>query len=110
MTRKDGWEKSSSGPDWVDVEMAIRALDAIHSGKTGVLISPRGIGGSGGLHIVITTCWENVPGSAAIEGVDTVGHWPNSGGGTLAAYILGGLYRHDFAVGQAYQQRDFTKA
>jgi len=49
MTKKAGWEKPTSGPDWIDVEMMLRSISALHSGNAGLTILPRGIGATGGL-------------------------------------------------------------
>lgn len=105
MTAKKQWAKSGNGPDWVDIEAALRAIDGIHLGKTGVLISPRGTGATGGLHLIISTVWDVLEGSSQLAGVDSDSEWPCPEGCTLEGHILGGIYAHDFAIGAAYQQR-----
>jgi hypothetical protein len=109
MTAKKGWEKSTNGPDWTDVEMAIRAVDGVHLGQTTVTISPLGIGSSGGMTLEIVTRWPNVPGAEGISEVSSRSSWPCPDCTTLAGHILGGLYRHDFNIGEAYVQARLEK-
>lgn len=91
-------------PDWLDVEAAIRAIDGIHSGTTMVTILADGIGATGGLKIAVSTHWEMVPGAAGISEVITERVTLERGCEALPAFVLGGLYAHDFAIGSAYQQ------
>ena len=90
--------------DWLDVEMAVRAIDGIHLGRTIVAILPVGTGTSGGLNIAIITTWETLPGGSAIPDVITERATRELGSDALPAFVLGGLYAHDFAVGSVYQQ------
>jgi hypothetical protein len=99
------WAESGSQPDWMDVCASMRALDGIHLGKTMVTIFPEGIGSSGGTRIVISTCWEQVPGGTEDAAFLTERVWVGHRDETLPAFILGGLYAHDFALGERYQQR-----
>lgn len=107
--RKTQWQKSGNGPDWTDVEAAIRAIDGVHQGKTGLLISALGTGGTGGLSLVITTVWDSLSAPVGITSVESQSEWPCSDCSDLAAHILGGIYRHDYAIGEAYQQRSFKE-
>lgn len=97
--------KSMNGPDWTDVAMYIAALDALHGVKTGVLITSPLDGKSGILNVRLVTSIP-VPGveDTAID-VVSESAWPCKECGTLAMHVYGGLYRHDYAIGQAYQQR-----
>lgn len=92
-------------PDWIDIEAALRAIDGIHLGKTGVLISPLGTGATGGVHLVISTVWDVLPDGHSIQNVKSESQWPCPEGCTLEGHILAGIYKHDFAIGEAYQQR-----
>lgn len=96
---------STPGPDWTDVEAALRAIDGIHLGKTGVLISAEGIGGSGGLRIDIVTSFGAPVGTMAVDSVVSSSLWPCKDCTTLSAHVLGGLYAHDYAIGQAHEQK-----
>jgi hypothetical protein len=92
-------------PGWIDIEAALRAIDGIHLGKTGVLISPLGTGATGGVQLVISTIWEVLPGGHSIEAIESVSQWPCPEGCTLEGHVLAGIYNHDYAIGEAYQQR-----
>ena len=99
------WAKSGSTPDWMDVMAAIRAVDGIHLGRTMVTIFPAGIGSSGGSCIVISTCWDQLPGEQEVKVITTERTWVGHTNDALPAFVLGGIYAHDFALGEAYQQR-----
>lgn len=102
--RKALWQKSSSGPDWTDVETLIRAVDQGHGGKTGVLISAVGRGASGGLEVMIVTTFDALPGSEQISGVESRSEWPCKDCATLETHIFRGLYQHDYRISEAYRQ------
>src|SRR4029450_7058625 len=106
MSKK--WANAGSTPDWMDVLAAMQAVGAIHLGMTMVTILPLGTGNSGGMRVVITTHWDALPGSAQLEQVETAREFVGHRDGDLAAFVLGGLYAHDFAIGEAYQQRSFS--
>lgn len=97
--------RGGESPDWIDIEAALRAIDSIHLGKTGVLISPLGTGATGGFHVVISTAWDVPEGSSLPVACDSQSQWPCPEGCTLEGHILGGIYAHDYALGEAYQQR-----
>jgi len=97
--------KSTNGPDWTDVATFMSALESLHCCKTGVLITAGTQGHNGSLSIKMITTFPVVPGSALVSEVVTESEWPCRDCASLAAHIYGGLYRHDFAIGHAYQQR-----
>jgi hypothetical protein len=99
------WAESGSTPDWLDVEMALRAVDGVHLGTTMVTISPVGTGSVGGFRVVISTHWEAIPGSVGLSEVVTERAWIGHRNNELPAFVLGGIYAHDFAVGNAYKQK-----
>ena len=99
------WAESGSQPDWMDVLVSIKAIEGIHLGKTMVTMYPDGTGVAGGWRIVISTCWEQLPGSTEDMMFTTERSWIGHRDEALPAFILGGLYAHDFAVGERYQQR-----
>lgn len=105
MGTKAHWAKSGSTPDWMDVEASIRAIDGIHLGRTMVTILTEGIGSTGGLRIAISSHWDVLDGSDGLAEVITERTGHVYGNDALPAFVLGGLYAHDFAIGQAYQQR-----
>jgi len=106
MTRKP-WVRSGSTPDWMDVLAAIRAIDELHLGTTMVTILPAGIGSTGGLRVAISTSWEPAPGSPDMPAVISERVCEDFRCEALPAFVLGGLYTQDYAIGDAYQQRSF---
>lgn len=98
------WAAAGMKPDWMDVEAAIRAIDGVHLGRTMVTILPVGTGATGGLRIVITTHWEVLDGSTSLSEVITERVWTEHRDDELPAFLLGGIYSHDFAIGSSYQQ------
>ena len=97
--------KSTSGPDWTDVATFMSALDALHAGRTGVLITVAGQGHNGSMHIAITTVFATLPGSTMAREVVSESDWPCKECASLEQHLYGGLYAHDFAIGTVYQQR-----
>jgi len=97
--------KSTNGPDWTDVATFMSALDALHGGKTGVLITAATQAHNGTMHISLITSFDVLPGSPMAQEVVTESDWPCKDCSTLAMHIYGGLYKHDFAIGLVYQQR-----
>jgi len=101
------WAKSGNTPDWVDVMAAIRAIDGLHLGVTMVTILPVGTGSSGGMRVAISTSWESAPGTVEMPCVLSERVCEDFRNDALPAFILGGIYSQDFAIGEAYQQRSF---
>jgi hypothetical protein len=91
-------------PDWIDVMAALHAVDGIHLGKTMVTLYPGGTGFDGGVNVVISTTWEALPGSTHDIIVTTERRWVGHRDKSLPAFLLGGIYAHDYALGDAYQQ------
>ncbi len=103
MTRKAGWEKSTSGPDWIDCEMLMRSLEAIHSAHVAVIVSPAGVGSSGGVDVSASALFDVLPGSALPASVVARGGWPCSGHATLSAHVFKLLHELDYRIGQTYK-------
>lgn len=91
-------------PDWMDVMAAIKAVDGIHLGRTMVTLHPAESGLNGGWRIVISTSWEALPGATHDILVTTERVWVGHRDESLPGFLLGGIYAHDFALGEAYQQ------
>jgi hypothetical protein len=104
MSRKTGWEEPTTGPDWVDVEMLMRAIGALHTGHVAVIVSPAGIGSSGGVDVVASMLLDVLPGSSLPECISTHGVWPCDTHKTLAAHAFSLLHELDFQIGQVYEQ------
>jgi hypothetical protein len=101
--------KFTNGPDWTDVEIYLRALDELHGGVTMVTICAAGTGSTGGFSIVITSTFAVVPGSEASPLIESKSEWPCKKCPSLAEHVYDGLYIHDYAIGQAYQQHKWPE-
>lgn len=99
------WAKSTNGPDWMDVESLMRAIGTLHSARVAFGASPIGIGSNGGVSILVTANFENVP-DALLPGIIVVeSQWPNNAGLELVGEVFGMLYQLDFQIGEAYKQK-----
>lgn len=97
--------KFTNGPDWTDIAMYLGALDELHECKAGVLITTAGEARNGALRVTLMARFAVVPGSALPEEVVVEGGWPCAESHSLEAHVYEGIYRLDFAIGEAYQQR-----
>ena len=104
--RKAQWAKSTNGPDWMDLEAAMRALGELTDGTVMVSFSPRGIGSTGGLQCAVT--WhpkvDRVDGN--LEMIVTESYWPCAEGCTLEGHILAGIYILDSDLAERMRQRE----
>jgi hypothetical protein len=95
--------KSTSGPDWTDVEMMMRAISAFHSANAGITILPRGIGATGGLSVGASCMFNVLPGSSIPEAVTITKDWPCSQHADLASHCFALLHELDFKISTMYQ-------
>lgn len=102
MGRHRPWARSGNTPDWMDVEMALRAVGDMHSGLTMVTISPCGPSPSGGMIIAVSTSWERLPGSELDPLVVTERQSKAYDPVSLPAFVLGGVYAHEDDLEKAY--------
>lgn len=109
MTTKKGWEKSTTGPDWTDVEMLMRSIAAVHSGHVAVIISPAGTGPTGGVDVCASMIFDVLPGSSLPATVQSTAKWPCNSHATLAAHAFDGLHKLDFEIGQVYKNEELWK-
>jgi len=105
MSRKTGWEEPTTGPDWIDVESLMRAIGALHSGHVAVIVSPDGIGSSGGVDVAASMLFDVLPGSKLPVNVVAHGVWPCSTHKTLAAHAFSLLHELDFEIGKVYENK-----
>jgi len=101
--------KSSSGPDWTDVEMMCRAISAFHSSNVGLTILPRGIGATGGLSVAASCMFNVLPGSSIPETVHVIKDWPCSQHADLASHCFALLHELDYKISQVYQNEALWK-
>jgi len=104
MGSKVGWEKSTSGPDWIDIEGMMRAMSGLHSGHVGVMVSPDGIGFGTGVTVTASIMFELLPGSSLPKTVDVMRSWPCTEHTTLTAHVYALLYELDYKISQVYNQ------
>lgn len=103
--RKDGWEEPTKGPDWIDVEMMMRAIGALHSGHVAVIVSPGGIGSSGGVSVAASVLFDVLPGSKLPSDLSVNKRWPCSTHKTLASHAFALLHELDFAISKVYENK-----
>lgn len=101
--------KSTDGPDWIDVEMMMRALSALHSGRAGVTVLPVGIGSTGGLSVACSMMFDVLPGSALPPMVSTTSEWPCNSHATFAGHVFAGLHALDFEISKVYKNEELWK-
>jgi len=101
--RKSQWAKSTNGPDWTDVEMLMRALGALHSAEVAIVISPAGLGSSGGVNVAASAIFNVLPGSALPATVVVNQDWPCNSHGTLVGHAFNALHVLDYRIGQTYK-------
>jgi hypothetical protein len=85
--------------------MMMRAIEALHGVHVALIISPAGIGSTGGVDVTASALIDVVPGSSLPQAVAVNRGWPCDTHATLAAHGLNALYELDYAIGQAYQQK-----
>lgn len=107
--RKTGWEEPTTGPDWIDVEMLMRAIQALHSAHVALVASPRGIGSSGGLEVTASCIFDVLPGSSIPTATQVSKLWPCSTHKTLAAHSFALLHELDYAIGKIYENEALWK-
>jgi hypothetical protein len=95
---------SSNGPDWTDVEMLMRAIGALHSGRVGLTVLPRGTGATGGVTIGASIMIDVLPGSSIPLGVTVTGDWPCNGHRTFEGHCFNLLHQLDYEIGKTYKQ------
>lgn len=104
MSRKKGWEDSSKAPDWIDCETLMRAIGGLHSAHVALVISPDGIGSTGGVDVAASAILDVLPGSRLPANVGVNGKWPCGTHSTLASHCFSLLYDLDHAIGKVYTQ------
>jgi hypothetical protein len=103
VTAKKGWEKSTNGPDWIDVEMLMRALEGLHSAHVALIISPAGTGSTGGVEVAASALFDVLPGSSLPASVAVHKKWPCTAHASLAGHCFAALHELDFRIGQTYK-------
>lgn len=103
MAAKKQWAKSANGPDWMDCEMMLRSLSALHSASVGLTLLPRGIGATGGLSVGANCIFDVLPGSALPGCVSVTKDWPCSQHADLASHCFALLHELDYEISKVYK-------
>jgi len=100
---------TQNAPDWIDIEALCRAISAMHGCTTQVIISPDGLGATGGLHVTLLSTFPVLPGAerGAEAQLDSV--WPCRECRSLEIHVFKGLYNLDYKIGQLYQSGPMFK-
>lgn len=93
--RKSQWAKSGNGPDWTDIEVALRAVGTCTPGIVSLTVFPRGAGVNGGLTLALA--WS--PSLASVDGEQAIvlseSVWPCPEGCTLEGHVFAGIHGLD---------------
>jgi argininosuccinate lyase len=107
--RKTGWEEPTTGPDWIDVESLMRALQALHSAHVAVIVSPFGTGATGGVDVAVSALFERLSGSQLPANVAVSKAWPCSTHKTFASHAFSLLHELDYEISKVYEQSSLWK-
>jgi hypothetical protein len=99
-----------NGPDLIDCEALMRAIESLHEGKVVLTVFSAGIGGGTGLQVNITHILDDLTEGdlTAVTGVSSA--WPCGQHREFWACIFEGLYKLDYAIGQSYHQQKMPQA
>ena len=100
----------SSGPDWTDVEAAMRACQESSAGAVSLTILPRGTGSTGGLRVALA--WS--PKLEAVGGQEEIvlseSMWPCPQGCTLPEHVYSGIAVLDYRIADMIERGEIPKA
>lgn len=97
--------KSTNGPDWTDVAIMMSALETLHECRVGLTVLTDTALPDGQLSIALTARFDVLPSGNLPAVVQTLSAYPCKDCTSFSAHVYGGLYKLDFAIGEAYQQR-----
>jgi hypothetical protein len=95
----------ANGPDMIDCEALMRAIQSLHGGTVVLTLFAQGTGGGTGLNVNLTHICDELPQGATSEIVGVSSVWPCALHRDFWACVFEGLYKLDYAVGQAYKQQ-----
>lgn len=98
------WRASTTGPDETDLQGAMRAIGALHSGEVTVIITPIGGSPNGGLLITVAMSLTVLPGSSLPSLVTVESRWPCVDCKTLVGHLWGQMIALDHAVELKWDQ------
>jgi hypothetical protein len=109
MGKNGVWERSSSGPDWMDIRTMLIAVGTLHSATVEVTLSPDGTGSTGGLKVELAAHFERLPGSALPESVIENVIWPNKDSRTVEGAVYNLIWKLDYAISKVYKNEELWK-
>jgi len=109
VARKNGWEDSTNGPDWIDIRAMMTALRVLHSGEVALILSPDGTGSTGGVDVAASMMFDVLPGSSLPASVVAHGIWPCDTHSSIVAHCFSLLYDLDYKISQVYKQEELWK-
>jgi hypothetical protein len=98
------WQKSSNGPDWIDLRAMMVAIGAIHSATIELIVSPLGTGSTGVVVVKAVAHFDLLPGSSLPETVQSLANWPNKRNAQLTDLAYNLLWQLDHEIGKTYEQ------
>ena len=96
--------KSTNGPDVTDLEVALRAIGALHSGTVSVTITPTTGSESGGLTLDIGMKFDVLPGSSLPREAHAVSLWPCASCTDIVQHLYTGVIGLDWEIEKLYNQ------
>jgi hypothetical protein len=109
MTSKKQWVKSTNGPDLTDVLMMVTALENIHDCRVELTATTAGQGHNGCGVLSATAYFNVLPGSTMHPEIRVDSTYPSVQGKSTWGMFYDLVWRLDFAVSEAYQQRTLTE-
>jgi len=103
------WAKSSNGPDWIDLRAMMTAIGGLHTASVEVVLSPDGIGSSGGMKVACAAHFDKLPGSALPETVEVGASWPTAEGRSITDVVYKLLWQLDYEISKVYEQEGLWK-
>jgi len=93
-------ESKNRGPDWIDLEMMMRALQGVYQCRVAVMFSPAGIGSTGGGTVTVRADFDVAPGGSAAEPTTVEAHWPEMYARTIEGLVFDLLWKLDWKISQ----------
>ena len=97
--------KSSSGPDVTDIAMMMGAMELLHDCRVSLIVTTRGQGHNGMLHIASSAKFHVVGALNNTVEIVVQSEWPCRHCATFDGHLFSELYSLDFAIGCAYEQK-----
>jgi hypothetical protein len=87
----------------------MRAIEGLHSAHVALIVSPDGIGSSGGVSVAASAIFDQLPGSALPANVVVHKHWPAGQHSTMEGLCFSLLHELDFRIGLTYKNEALWK-